>query len=118
MGGIGLAILSVGMAGMALVPADASVLRITANLALCGLGFGLFQSPNLKAIMSAAPPERAGGASGMVAMARLNGQALGAALVALCFGIAGSQGPVLALGLGVGFAALGACASAARLFVR
>jgi DHA2 family multidrug resistance protein-like MFS transporter len=54
----------------------------------------------------------------MVAMARLNGQALGAALVALCFGIAGSQGPVLALGLGVGFAALGAAASAARLVVR
>ncbi len=118
MGGIGLALLSLGMAGIALVPADASALRITANLALCGLGFGLFQSPNLKAIMSAAPPERAGGASGMVAMARLNGQALGAALVALCFGIAGSQGPVLALGLGVGFAALGAAASAARLVVR
>lgn len=118
MGGIGLGLLSAGMVSLVLLPGDASMLRITASMALCGLGFGLFQSPNLKAIMSAAPPERAGGASGMVAMARLNGQALGAALVALCFGLAGTQGPVLALGLGVGFAALGACASAARLFVR
>jgi MFS transporter, DHA2 family, multidrug resistance protein len=106
------------MAAMALLPGDASVLRITLGMAVCGLGFGLFQSPNLKAIMSAAPPQRAGGASGMVAMARLNGQALGAALVALCFGIAGSQGPTVALGLGAGFAALGALASAARLWVK
>lgn len=118
MGGIGLVILSAGMAALALLPGDASVLRISLSMALCGAGFGLFQSPNLKAIMSAAPPERAGGASGMVAMARLNGQALGAALVALCFGIAGSQGPTLALGLGAGFAALGAAASAARLWVK
>lgn len=118
MGGIGLAVLSAGMAALALLPGEASVLRITASMALCGVGFGLFQSPNLKAIMSAAPPERSGGASGMVAMARLNGQALGAALVALCFGIAGPQGPVLALWLGVGFAALGALCSAARLWVR
>ena len=118
MGGIGLAVLSAGMAAMALLPAEASALRIMASMALCGLGFGLFQSPNLKAIMSAAPPERAGGASGMVAMARLNGQALGAALVALCFGIAGSQGPTVALALGAGFAALGALSSAARLWVR
>jgi MFS transporter, DHA2 family, multidrug resistance protein len=118
MGGIGLLILSAGMAAMALLPGDASVLRITLGMALCGMGFGLFQSPNLKAIMSSAPPQRAGGASGMVAMARLNGQALGAALVALCFGIAGSQGPTLALALGAGFAALGALSSAARLWVR
>ncbi len=118
MGGIGLLLLGAGMAALALLPGDASVLRITASMALCGAGFGLFQSPNLKAIMSAAPPERAGGASGMVAMARLNGQALGAALVALCFGIAGPQGPTLALALGAGFAALGALASAARLWVK
>ena len=118
MGGIGLVVLSAGMAAMAWLPGDASVLRISLTMALCGAGFGLFQSPNLKAIMSAAPAERAGGASGMVAMARLNGQALGAALVALCFGLAGSQGPTLALGLGVGFAALGACCSAARLFLK
>ncbi len=118
MGGVGLALLSAGLVATAWLPTDASVLRICASLALCGAGFGLFQSPNLRAIMSAAPASRSGGASGMVAMARLNGQALGAALVALCFGLAGSLGPVWGVGLGGGFAAVGARASAARLRLR
>ena len=42
----------------------------------------------------------------MVAMARLNGQAIGAALVALCYGLAGARGPTVALALGSVFAAL------------
>jgi len=108
MGGIGLALLS------ALTPA-ASTAAIVWRMALCGLNFALFQSPSLNALMSAAPPERSGGASGMVAMARLNGQALGAVLVALCFGLAGAMGPALALQLGAALAALAALASSARL---
>lgn len=118
MGGIGLALLSAGLASMAQLQPGAPAWVIVLLMALCGLGFGLFQSPNLNALMSAAPPERSGGASGMVAMARLNGQALGAALVALCFGLAGTAGPTWALGLAAGFAALAALASAARLRVR
>lgn len=115
LGGLGLLLLSAGMASLALLQADASVASIVWRMALCGAGFGLFQSPNLKALMSSAPPERSGGASGMVALARISGQALGAALVALCFGLAGSRGPVWALGLGAGSALLAAVASAARL---
>jgi DHA2 family multidrug resistance protein-like MFS transporter len=53
----------------------------------------------------------------MVAMARLNGQAIGAALVALCFGLAGARGPVWTLWLGAAVAALAALASSARLVV-
>lgn len=115
LGGLGLLLLSAGMASLALLPPDASVLSIVLRMMLCGAGFGLFQSPNLKALMSSAPPERSGGASGMVAMARISGQAIGAALVALCFGLAGARGPVWALGLGAGAALLAAVASAARL---
>lgn len=68
--------------------------------------------------MASAPPERAGGASGVIAMARLLGQATGAALVALCFGLAGTQGAVWALWLGAGTATLAAAASTARLWAR
>ncbi len=118
LGGIGLAILSVGMAALALMPLDASALGISLRMALCGLGFGLFQSPNLKAMMQSAPPTRSGGASGMIAMARLIGQTTGAALVALCFGIAGPQGPLWALGLGACSAALACAFSTARLWAR
>ena len=117
LGGIGLVLLSGGMASLALLPVDAPVAAIVLRMVVCGAGFGLFQSPNLNALMSAAPRERSGSASGMVAMARLNGQAIGAALVALCFGLAGSRGPTVALALGSGFAALAAVFSAARLLV-
>jgi DHA2 family multidrug resistance protein-like MFS transporter len=51
-------------------------------------------------------------------MARLLGQTTGAALVALCFGLAGARGPVLALGLAAGFAALASVTSFARLWTR
>jgi DHA2 family multidrug resistance protein-like MFS transporter len=117
MGGIGLLLLSIGLVSLALLTPEASTTSIVLRMALCGVGFALFQSPNLNALMSSAPPERNGGASGMVAMARLNGQAIGAALVALCFGLAGARGPVWALLLGAGLAALAALASAARLAV-
>jgi DHA2 family multidrug resistance protein-like MFS transporter len=118
LGGIGLAVLAAGMASLALLPARPGVLDIVLRMAVCGIGFGFFQSPNLKALMASAPPERAGGASGVIAMARLLGQASGAALVALCFGLSGAQGAVWALWLGAGTATLAALASTARLWAR
>jgi DHA2 family multidrug resistance protein-like MFS transporter len=87
-------------------------------MALCGLGFGFFQAPNLRALMSSAPPERSGGASGVIAMARLMGQTTGAALVALCFGLAGARGPEAALFVAALFAATASLASLARLWTR
>jgi DHA2 family multidrug resistance protein-like MFS transporter len=87
-------------------------------MALCGVGFGLFQSPNLRAIMASAPAHRTSGASGMVAMARLMGQASGAALVALCFNLFGPLGAGRAVVLGAVTAGLGALLSMARLRAR
>ena len=116
LGGVGLALLGAGMVSLALLPTQASVLDIVQRMALCGVGFGLFQAPNLKALMSSAPPERSSGASGVIAIARLLGQTTGAALVALCFGLAGAQGPTAALALGAAFALLASVASFARLW--
>ncbi|KWR90260.1 MFS transporter [Cupriavidus sp. IDO] len=118
LGGVGLAVLSAGMASLAMLPANPSALEIGIRMCICGAGFGFFQSPNLKAFMASAPRERSGGASGVIATARLLGQATGAALVALCFGIAGSRGPGLALALGAGFAGVAAVASGLRLVTR
>lgn len=115
LGGIGLAILSAGMISLTLIPADASAWEIGIRMIICGLGFGFFQAPNQKALMTSAPKERASGASGTIATARLTGQATGAALVALSFGISGEHGPVLALAIGAGFAAVGSISSALRL---
>lgn len=115
LGGVGLAVLCAGMVSMAMLTPEASTADIVLRMVVCGAGFGFFQSPNLKALMSAAPPERASGASGIIALARLTGQTTGAALVALCFGLGAERGPLWALGLGAGFAAVASITSFARL---
>lgn len=113
--GVGLVLLSIGMASLALLPANPSVFDTSWRMALSGIGFGFFQSPNLKAIMTSAPATRSGGASGIVAAARLLGQASGAALVALCFHLAAGGGPELALWIGSAFALAASIASFLRL---
>ena len=99
LGGIGLAVMAAGIAAVAGLPDGASTLDIVWRLGLCGLGFGLFQSPNNRVIITAAPRERSGGASGMQSSARLVGQSLGAALVAVVFGLAGPDGAGRAVSL-------------------
>ncbi|MBS0562599.1 MAG: MFS transporter [Proteobacteria bacterium] len=115
LGGIGLAMLCAGLVAMSMLPAHPGTPAIVVRMLLCGAGFGFFQSPNLRAIMSSAPPSRSGSASGIVATSRLTGQALGAALVALCFGLAGQHGPELALVLAAGFSGVASLVSFSRL---
>lgn len=112
---LGLAILAVGMCALALTPANASDASLFARLAVCGFGFGLFQAPNMREIMSNAPPSRSGGASGIVAISRLMGQTIGAAIVAQCFHWWIGDAPVMSLWIGGGTALLGCAVSALRL---
>ena len=117
LGGIGLAALAGGMASLYLLPLDSTALDISWRLAVCGVGFGFFQAPNLKAIMGSAPSHRSGGASGIIAISRLTGQSIGAALVALCLSLSSLQGARYALLLGALFASIACMASFSRLFV-
>lgn len=117
LGGLGLLLLGLGMVLLALLPASPGIVNIVWRMVVCGVGFGLFQTPNIKALMSSAPSHRSGSASGIVATARLTGQTIGAALAALCFALAGRDGALLALALGAGFAALGSVMSFLRLAV-
>jgi DHA2 family multidrug resistance protein-like MFS transporter len=114
----GLAVLAVGLGLLAIMPADPTLADISWRMALCGLGFGLFQSPNNKVLITSAPRERSGGASGIQATARLLGQTLGAALVGLIFGLVPDhgRGTVIAVGLAAGAAALAGVASGLRRF--
>ena len=115
LGGVGLALLGLGMALLALLPTSPHVADIVWRMAICGCGFGFFQAPNMKALMASAPADRSGSASGMVATARLTGQTIGAALAALCFGLAGREGATLVLVLGAVFAVVGCGMSVLRL---
>ena len=104
-----------GLVLLALLPAAAGDADIAWRMALCGAGFGLFQSPNNRAIITSAPRERSGGASGMLGTARLLGQTMGAALVALMFSLFGEHATVWTLGLAAGIAFLAAAVSYSRL---
>lgn len=50
-----------------------------------GMGLGIFQSPNNSAIMGAAPPERLGVASGLLALSRSLGQTTGIPIMGAIF---------------------------------
>jgi DHA2 family multidrug resistance protein-like MFS transporter len=115
LGGIGLLLFAGGLASLAMLPEDPGAFDIAWRMALAGFGFGLFQTPNNRTMIAAAPRERSGGASGMLGTARLLGQTAGAALVALLLGRYPQEGTRLALLAGVGFALCGALLSMLRL---
>ncbi len=116
LGGIGLFIFALGLLSLAFLPDVPRAIDIVWRMVLCGIGFGLFQSPNNRAMITAAPKERSGGASGMLGTARLLGQTSGAALVALLFARVPSQAPTVALLVATGFALVAAFVSLARLY--
>jgi DHA2 family multidrug resistance protein-like MFS transporter len=115
LGGVGLLLFAAGLGTLALLPSDPSISDVVWRMALSGLGFGLFQTPNNRTMIAAAPRERSGGASGMLATARLLGQTVGAALVALLLARYHEEGTRFSLFAGVGFALLGASLSMLRL---
>lgn len=115
LGGIGLVIFACGLGALGLLPREPAAWDVVWRMALAGCGFGLFQTPNNRTMIAAAPRERAGGASGMLGTARLLGQTTGAALVAMFLAIDTTDGTRLSLLTGVGFALVGAFLSMLRL---
>lgn len=107
--------MALGLASLTMLSSSASASDIAWRLILCGIGFGFFQTPNMKAIMSSAPRERSGGASGILAASRLIGQSLGAAIVAICLSISPAGGIETAIWIGSAIAAAGSVVSFARL---
>ena len=119
LGGLGLAMMAAGMLAIALLPEGPAFWNVAWRMALTGAGFGLFQSPNNRQLMSAVPRERSGAGSGMLSTSRLLGQTVGAALVAVLFHLteAGgvAQGAHAVMLMAAGFAAVAATLSALRL---
>lgn len=109
--GLGSLLFAIGLASVALLPGHAAAWDIVWRLALCGLGFGLFQSPNNKIMISSAPRHRTGGASGMQSTARLLGQSAGAALAAIIFGLTASYNLPLTMGIAALFGLIAAVLS-------
>ncbi|QCA04173.1 MFS transporter [Pantoea vagans] len=115
LGGIGLAMFALGLFLLAWLPVNPGDGDIIWRMMLCGAGFGLFQSPNNHTIVTSAPRNRSGGASGMLGTARLLGQSMGAALVALMFNLFDERGTHVSLLLAGSFAAVAALVSVSRM---
>jgi DHA2 family multidrug resistance protein-like MFS transporter len=113
---IGLAITGTGFLLLRFLPANPSDFDIAWRIALAGAGFGIYQPPNNKAMITTAPLNRTGSASGMISVARLLGQTVGGMLVALTLGLVaqGATNTCLAFGALTGYFA--ATVSASRLF--
>jgi DHA2 family multidrug resistance protein-like MFS transporter len=115
LGSLGLLAMAAGMFLLALFPHNGTSANLIWRMALCGLGFGFFQSPNNRTLISAAPYARTGAAGGMLATARLLGQTLGAAGVAILFRAYPGRGSNLALSAAAVIALAAAVVSASRL---
>lgn len=85
---LGAFLMMTGLVALSMLPADGSPDTVVWRLVLCGLGAGLFTSPNNSALMGAAPPSRRGIAGGVMSAARLVGFVLGVALAGASLAIA------------------------------
>jgi DHA2 family multidrug resistance protein-like MFS transporter len=115
LGSLGLLAMATGLILLALFPSDGTSIDLIWRMALCGLGFGFFQSPNNRTLLASAPYARTGAAGGMLAMARLLGQTLGAAGVAILFRADSVRGSHLALIVAAAVALAAALVSVSRL---
>jgi len=115
LGALGLFIMTAGLFSLVLLPASPADINIIWPMILCGAGFGLFQSPNNHTIITSAPRERSGGASGMLGTARLLGQSSGTALVALMLNQFGDNGTHVSLIAAAILAVIAACVSGLRI---
>ena len=92
LGSVGMGIFALGLCLLAVSDHNPEQWGLAWRMAICGIGIGLFQTPNNVTITTSAPINRSGGASGMLGTARVLGQTLGTALVAVLFHLMGNKG--------------------------
>jgi DHA2 family multidrug resistance protein-like MFS transporter len=89
---VGLSLLTLGFAALATLPEVPQGWEVAWRMGLCGAGFGLFQSPNNREIMSNVHPQFAARGAALLCLARICGQAAGTIMVGFGLGRIGSLG--------------------------
>jgi EmrB/QacA subfamily drug resistance transporter len=84
-----LAVTAVALLLLTQLDATSLMFAMAWRLGLAGVGLGLFQAPNTRALMDAAPASQQGMASGVFATARITGQALSVAVAGAVFAVFG-----------------------------
>ncbi len=82
---IGLILMTIGCVAVSTLDAQMRDADYLLRVVPLGLGWGIFQSPNNSAILSAVPPQRLGIASGLLSLTRTLGQSTGLPLFAAIF---------------------------------
>ena len=93
---------SIALGFVAFMPEQPSYFDIGWRIWLCGVGFGIFSSPNARLIVASAPPQRTASAGSIFTTTRMLSQAIGATLVAalLAFELGDGSIPIfVAMGL-------------------
>ncbi len=103
---VGMAVFIVGVLLLLFTGSNPSEWKIAWRMAICGVGFGMFQTPNNIVMVMATPVNRSGGAGGMQSTARLVGQTLGATIVSSVFALLAHETTAISvcLYISVGFA--------------
>ncbi len=80
---LGLFFLTIGFFIISTLSYSIPIIVFGLVMMICGLGFGLFQSPNIKNVMILAPSNRNGMASSLLGFTRVFGQVLGSMFVSI-----------------------------------
>lgn len=112
---LGLVIFVVGLTLLATLPASPSAWNICLRSLVCGMGFGCFQSPNNREMLSNVSREYASYASGVLSIVRTFGQCLGAAAVGVLLAVAHQAGVHMVLWIAVAASAAAVLFSVSRL---
>lgn len=111
---IGASMMAISTALLLFYHAETHVAWIAVAMILGGLGFGLFQTPNNRALLAGVPRQRSAAAGGMQATTRVYGQSFGTALVALAFALSHDYGVFLGLGVATFCAVISLAINVAR----
>lgn len=84
---LGMFVTAAGLFFMSALTSETPTSKIILNLAILGLGFAMFSSPNMNAIMSSVDRSNFGLASGVVSSMRLMGQMLSMGLASVMFAL-------------------------------
>ena len=95
MASIGMAVLSLGLAFIAIeLRADSSLALIVFMLLTLGVGFAIFAAPNSNAIIGSVEPSQVGQAAGTITATRLCGQIASISITTLIFSLVIGPGPI------------------------
>lgn len=83
----GMLVFMIGLLLLVFLPETTDIWDIIWRMAICGIGFGFFQTPNNIVMVMATPVERTGAAGGMQSTARLTGQTMGSTIVSITFAL-------------------------------